>query len=252
MARSSQDSSSTRARNNYRFIRRGHNSENRRTPYGTEQSYSPVRRRSHRSGYSLPCISFHFTGTTHIHLPPANGSFVMPTHAARPQDLRTSVGGTGGAGRGSSGAGYHQRTQKAGNIGPAPSLHTDVAGPEYPRGGLHPQQSGGLYNGGFTSGAQMDAVRPGPVTGVQTPADGLGPAGSSGVGYNQLSPISPSGFAGQTLQAPILQEYDTRAAATPPTLDQQLFPPSLATAANNAFAEEFLPPAVSDNFMHMI
>ncbi|KAK4835542.1 hypothetical protein QYF36_011189 [Acer negundo] len=80
-----------------------------------EQSYSPVRRRSHRSGYSLPCISFHFTGTTHIHLPPANGSFVMPTHAARPQDLRTSVGGTGGAGRGSSGAGYHQRTQNAGH-----------------------------------------------------------------------------------------------------------------------------------------
>ncbi|TXG49896.1 hypothetical protein EZV62_025771 [Acer yangbiense] len=414
MVRSSQDSSSTHAS----------------SPYD-EHLHSPVRRCIQRKGYPSQ-ISFQFTGTTHIHtamammdaesfsLPPADGFFVMPTHEARPQYLRTRgypsqisnvihspfAGGGNGVriseysspgnnpqpplsfryvpfthvneftgvqtpttGRGSSGAGYHQRTQNAGNIGPAPFLHTDVAGPEYPRdwrypqpsgvqtptagrgssgagyhqrtqnaanigpapflhtdvagpeyprdwrypqpsGGLYnggftsgaqmdavrpgsvtgvqtpavglgpavpgpnigpapflhtdvagpeyprdwryPQPSGGLYHGGFTSGAQMDAVRPGSVTGVQTPAVGLGPTGSSGVGYNQLSPIATLGFAGQTSQAPFVPEHDTQAAAPPPTLDQQLFPTSRATAANNTFAEDFLPPAVSDNFMHML
>ncbi|KAK0592019.1 hypothetical protein LWI29_012030 [Acer saccharum] len=190
-----------------------------------EHSHSHVQRRIHQSGYP-PHFSFIFNGTTHIHLPPANGSFVMPTHAATPQDLRTTVGGvqTPAAGQGSSRAGCHQQ------IGPAPFL--DVPEPEYLMDWRYPQPSGGLYNGGLTSGARMDAVRPGSVTGgynpggpganltpgVQTPTVGFGPAGSSGVGNNQLTPNATLGFGGQTSQAQFLPEYDTQAAA-PPAVD---------------------------------
>ncbi|KAK1571427.1 hypothetical protein Q3G72_016804 [Acer saccharum] len=225
-----------------RIIRRVHHGEDRRTPYETDHSNSHVQRRIHQSGY-LPHFSFIFNGTTHIHLPPTVGF--------------------GPAG--SSGVGNNQLTPNA-TLGFGGQTSQAQFLPEYDsQAAAPPAVDLGLNDGGFTSGAQMNAIWSEAVAGgynpwepganltpsVPTPA-GLGPAGSSGVGYNQLSPIVRLDFDGQTPQGPFVTEYDTQAAAPPPTLDHLFLPPSWATAANNDFAEDCLPSSASDSFMDQI